>query len=230
MNWQQCHRPRSMSTPYPHICPPVDDPADFSFKIIVIGDSCVGKTSFINMFCEHVFKDNHTGTIGMDLNKRIIDIDGKKIRLHVWDTAGQERFRTLTTAYYRGATGIIILYDVTRESSFDNVTKWLEDVSRNVCSDTCKVLVGNKSDCTRVERVPIKRAVKLSESFDFPYIEASAKTGENVEKVFETITRQMIERYNKKMNTNRPLPPRPTTTEKIELLAKKKSAFSVCSC
>eukprot|EP00057_Strongylocentrotus_purpuratus_P030350 XP_781414.1 PREDICTED: ras-related protein Rab-8B [Strongylocentrotus purpuratus] len=229
-NWQQCHRPRSMSTPYPHFCPPIDDPADFSFKILVIGDTCVGKTSFINMFCEHVFKENGTGTIGMDLKKNIINVDGKKIRLLVWDTAGQERFRTLTTAYYRGAMGIIILYDVTRETSFDHVTSWLDDIARNVSPDICKVLVGNKSDFTRARRVPSKRAITLSEAFNFPYIEASAKTGENVENVFETLTRQMLDRYNKKMNTNRPLIARPTTTEKIELLAKKKSTFSVCSC
>ncbi|XP_072174223.1 ras-related protein Rab-13-like [Diadema setosum] len=221
-------RPRALSSPYPHICPPPDDPADFTFKVLVIGDTCVGKTSFINRFSDNDFRESVAGTIGMDMKKKLIDVDGKKIRLDVWDTAGQERFRTLTTAFYRGAAGIIILYDVTNEASFDHVTNWLEDVAVNVSPDIRKVLVGNKCDFQH-RRVVQKRAIILADAFEFPLFEASAKTGFNVDKAFENLARQMLSCYQRRMSTKKILE-RPFSAEKLEYMAKKKTTFTICSC
>ena len=117
---------------------------------MAIGDTMVGKTSLVMRYADDDFNENVLATIGIDFKIKTIDLHGKRVKLQIWDTAGQERFRTITSAYYRGADGIIMVYDVTNSESFENVKNWLKEVEDHASEDTCKLMIGNKNDCTNI--------------------------------------------------------------------------------
>ena len=119
---------------------------DHLYKIVLVGDSGIGKSSILQKYTRDEFSDNYINTIGVDFAVKTIEINGKNIKLQIWDTAGQERFRTITGAYYRGAMGLIIVYDVTNKESFDHLPYWMEEVQANANRDPVKVMGGNKSD------------------------------------------------------------------------------------
>ncbi|KAK9760953.1 GTP-binding protein, partial [Basidiobolus ranarum] len=119
---------------------------DHLIKLLLIGDSGVGKSCLLLRFCDDSFTPSFITTIGIDFKIRTIDLDGKRIKLQIWDTAGQERFRTITTAYYRGAMGIIVVFDVTDERSFNNVRNWIKNVEQHANEGVSKILIGNKCD------------------------------------------------------------------------------------
>eukprot|EP01083_Nonionella_stella_P151319 483325_1 len=119
---------------------------DYLFKTVLIGDSGVGKSCLLLRFADDSFTDSYISTIGVDFRFRTVSIDKKTVKLQIWDTAGQERFRTITSAYYRGAHGIIMVYDVTNPESFEHVEDWLTEVNRHASENTMKLLVGNKAD------------------------------------------------------------------------------------
>ncbi|XP_071788524.1 ras-related protein Rab-13-like [Asterias amurensis] len=179
-----------------------DVQADVTFKILVLGDSSVGKTCLICRFCENNFIDtgSHASTVGLDFKQRVVTLDGKKIQLQIWDTAGQERYRTLTTAYYRGAMGILLLFDVRNELSFNHITSWLENISQNASLDVCKVLVGNKCDDSSCKRVSTMRAINLASAFDLMFYETSAKMSVNVEPAFMALVKQMLTKQQQRSN------------------------------
>ena len=130
---------------------------DHLFKLVLIGDSGVGKSCLLLRFADFSFQESYISTIGVDFRFRTVDIGDKKVKLQIWDTAGQERFRTITSAYYRGADGIIMVYDVTNVESFENVKNWLKEVEDHASEDTCKLMIGNKNDCTN-KAVPYTKA------------------------------------------------------------------------
>ncbi|OQR74118.1 ras-related protein Rab-8A-like, partial [Tropilaelaps mercedesae] len=132
-----------------------------TYKILVLGDSNVGKTCIVHRFCDERFYDTYISTIGIDFKQKIINLDGTPVKLQIWDTAGQERFRTLTTAYYRGAMGILIMYDVTNMDSFNHLTYWLRNVDENASPDVVKVLVGNKCDASAQRQVETSQLAKV---------------------------------------------------------------------
>lgn len=162
------------------------------FKLVLIGDSGVGKSCLLLRFADDNFTDSYISTIGVDFRFRTITIDDKTVKLQIWDTAGQERFRTITSAYYRGADGIIMVYDVTSAESFDHVEEWLSEVDRYANESTVKLLVGNKADLVEEKQVPEDTAQGFSEKLGIPFLETSAKTATNVDAAFLTMAKELI--------------------------------------
>nr|ABW35317.1 Rab1B [Gymnochlora stellata] len=156
---------------------------DYLFKLLLIGDSGVGKSCLLLRFADQTYTPNYISTIGVDFKIRTIDLDGKTIKLQIWDTAGQERFRTITSSYYRGAHGIIVVYDVTDIDSFNNVKQWLCEIDRYACENVNKLLVGNKCDMEN-KAVDYATAKHFADQLEIPFIETSAKTGDQVEFAF----------------------------------------------
>ncbi|CAI9766280.1 unnamed protein product [Fraxinus pennsylvanica] len=133
----------------------------------------------------------------IDFKIRTIELDGKRIKLQIWDTAGQERFRTITTAYYRGAMGILLVYDVTDESSFNNIRNWIRNIEQHASDNVNKILVGNKADMDESKRaVPTSRGQALADEYGIKFFETSAKTNMNVEEVFFSIARDIKQRLS----------------------------------
>ena len=137
-----------------------DKSPDFLFKLVLIGDTGVGKSCILLRFADDAFTESYISTIGVDFRFRTIKVENKTVKLQIWDTAGQERFRTITSAYYRGADGIIMVYDVTNAESFGHVNDWLNEVNRYASESTCKLLVGNKNDMENKQARARARALR----------------------------------------------------------------------
>uniref|UniRef100_A0A8C9IFD0 small monomeric GTPase n=2 Tax=Piliocolobus tephrosceles TaxID=591936 RepID=A0A8C9IFD0_9PRIM len=173
---------------------------DYLFKLLLIGDSGVGKTCLLFRFSEDAFNTTFISTIGIDFKIRTIELDGKKIKLQIWDTAGQERFRTITTAYYRGAMGIMLVYDITNEKSFDNIKNWIRNIEEHASSDVERMILGNKCDMNDKRQVSKERGEKLAIDYGIKFLETSAKSSANVEEAFFTLARDIMTKLNRKMN------------------------------
>jgi len=165
---------------------------DYLFKLVLIGDSGVGKSCLLLRFADDNFTDSYISTIGVDFRFRTITVDKKIVKLQIWDTAGQERFRTITSAYYRGADGIIMVYDVTSSESFDHVEEWLIEVDRYANENTSKLLIGNKADLIDERQVSDDTAHKFADKLGIPFLETSAKTATNVDAAFLTMAKELI--------------------------------------
>ncbi|XP_022562703.1 ras-related protein RABD2b isoform X1 [Brassica napus] len=191
---------------------------DYLFKLLLIGDSGVGKSCLLLRFAVSIslslslslysvqcscccsfevvlllvqddsYLDSYISTIGVDFKIRTVEQDGKTIKLQIWDTAGQERFRTITSSYYRGAHGIIVTYDVTDQESFNNVKQWLNEIDRYASESVNKLLVGNKNDLTSQKVVSTETAQAFADELGIPFLETSAKNATNVEEAFMAMT------------------------------------------
>lgn len=168
--------------------------SDYLFKLLLIGDSGVGKSCLLLRFADDTYTESYISTIGVDFKIRTIELEGKTIKLQIWDTAGQERFRTITSSYYRGAHGIIVAYDVTDQESFNNVKQWLQEIDRYACENVNKLLVGNKSDLTTKKVVDYTTAKEFADHLNIPFLETSAKNATNVEQAFMTMAAEIKNR------------------------------------
>merc|ERR1712167_341749 len=164
-------------------------PYDMLIKLLLIGDSGVGKSCLLCRYSDDVFNSNFITTIGIDFKIRTIELDGKKIKLQIWDTAGQERFRTITQAYYRGAMGILLVYDVTDDKSFSNIRTWMRNIEQHANEQVVKILLGNKCDMPDKKMVAYEKGSDLAKEFTIQFFETSAKTNVNVEEAFTAIAR-----------------------------------------
>nr|XP_015813443.2 ras-related protein Rab-19 [Nothobranchius furzeri] len=172
-----------------------DDTFDFLFKIILIGDTNVGKTCVVQNFKSGMFTEKQQNTIGVDFTVRTVDIKGKRVKMQVWDTAGQERFRTITQSYYRSAHGAVIAYDITRSSTFNSVSHWIKEVELYGAANVVLVLIGNKCDLEQERQVPFEKACSLAkESSMLAALETSAKESRNVEEAFLMMARELMSR------------------------------------
>jgi Ras-related protein Rab-8A len=165
-------------------------------KLLLIGDSSVGKSSLLLRFAEDSFNQSFISTIGVDFKTRSIELDGEQVKLSIWDTAGQERFRTITAAYYRGANGIILVYDITSEVSFNNIRSWINNIEEHASDSVCKILVGNKCDMEDKRQVSTAQGQNLAKEFNIKFFETSAKADINVEKAFQAIARDSKKRFD----------------------------------
>jgi len=173
---------------------------DYLFKLLLIGDSGVGKSCLLLRFADDTYTESYISTIGVDFKIKTIEQEQKTVKLQIWDTAGQERFRTITSSYYRGAHGIISVYDVTDRESFHNVKHWLQEIDKYGAEGVNKLLVGNKSDLQSKKTVSYDEAKELADSFGIKFLETSAKNSNNVEEAFNTMAGEIKVRVACKQN------------------------------
>ena len=175
---------------------------DYLFKLVLIGDTCVGKSSLLVRFADDCFSENYITTIGVDFRFRTLQINKSTIKLQIWDTAGQERYRTITNAYYKGANGIIIVFDCTSKESFLNIDSWLQEVEKHSSENVNVMVLANKSDLDEVEVTDADMA-KFEEEKGIKIIKASAKTGQNVDESFLDMTKKLIIKQNQEGNQDK---------------------------
>lgn len=163
---------------------------DYLFKILLIGDSGVGKTSLLFRYVEDVFNPEFQSTIGVDFKICTLSVDGREVKMQLWDTAGQDRFRNIVASYYRGAHGIVLVYDVASTASFENLQNWMEEAKRHLDENVPRLLVGNKIDTAREVSTETGEAFARTHSMGF--IETSAKSAVNVRELFEQMVRSIL--------------------------------------
>jgi len=164
-----------------------DHAYDYLFKIVLIGDSGVGKSNILSRFTRNEFCLESKSTIGVEFATRTLQIEGKTIKAQIWDTAGQERYRAITSAYYRGAVGALLVYDITKRQTFENVQRWLRELREHADSNIVIMLAGNKADLNHLRAVSAADAQVLAENESLSFLETSALEALNVEKAFRTI-------------------------------------------
>ncbi|XP_054620551.1 ras-related protein Rab-42a [Dunckerocampus dactyliophorus] len=167
----------------------------YQFRMILLGDSTVGKSSLLKRFTDGVYTDVADPTVGVDFYARSLDIEpGVKIKLQLWDTAGQERFRSITTSYYRNSVGGLLVFDLTSRKSFEHVREWHQEVSEHILPHRMVfILIGHKSDLNKDRRVGRDEAEQLASELGIRYVETSAKCNSNVDRAFELLTRDIYE-------------------------------------
>lgn len=193
---------------------------DYSFKILLIGDCFVGKTTILNRLCGESPTISYVSTIGVDFKEKIIDVDDKKVKLRVWDTAGQERFNSITTAYYRGASAIILVYDVTDEFSFKNIQKWISMIESHSNENVKIFLIGNKCDLVSEKIIERSKGKQIAERHKCLFFETSAKLNINIKETFETVAYELMTFHNKRNNN--------MIVNQSVVIPKKKSTKECC--
>ena len=173
---------------------------DYIFKIVLIGDTCVGKSCILVRFSDDVFVENYVTTIGVDFRFKTMIVKNKIAKIQIWDTAGQERYRSITTAYYRGAAAIIICCDSTNKESFYNVNNWIDEISKYTDKDVDKLVLMNKCDLVEERQIDKNDISKFEKESGLKVMEVSAKTGNGVDKAFEYIIEKLIDKNEKKNN------------------------------
>ena len=167
---------------------------DYMFKIVLIGDSNVGKSCLLIRFADDWFTENYITTIGVDFRFRTLTVNKNTVKLQIWDTAGQERYRTITNAYYRGSDGILLWVDATNKKSLDNIPEWIAEIGKYTDEDVLKILLVNKSDLEGKIEITDDDLKKFSKMHSIPYIWTSAKSGLNVDDSFLKLTQSLIEK------------------------------------
>ena len=169
---------------------------EYLLKYIIIGDAAVGKSNLLLRFAQNDFKNEYQLTIGVEFGAKNIDINNKKFRLQIWDTAGQENYRSITRAYYKNSVCAILVYDISNRDSFDHISNWIEDCLAQSPKTVFMVLVGNKSDLNDNRKVSFQEGQDMARNNNMMFFETSAKTGENVEKIFEDSAKEISNKIN----------------------------------
>ncbi|KAI9917950.1 hypothetical protein PsorP6_012602 [Peronosclerospora sorghi] len=178
---------------------PREDEYDYLFKIVLIGDSGVGKSNLLSRFTRNEFNLESKSTIGVEFATKSIVAEGKTIKAQIWDTAGQERYRAITSAYYRGAVGALLVYDITKHGTFENVERWLKELRDHADANTVIMLVGNKSDLRHLRAVSTEEAMAFSEKNNLAFIETSALEATGVDTAFQRILTEIYKLMSRKI-------------------------------
>ncbi|KAG9008046.1 hypothetical protein FRB94_013811 [Tulasnella sp. JGI-2019a] len=188
---------------------------DYLFKVVLIGDSGVGKSNLLSRFTRNEFNLESKSTIGVEFATRSINVDGKTVKAQIWDTAGQERYRAITSAYYRGAVGALLVYDISKHATYVNVQRWLKELRDHADSNIVIMLVGNKSDLKHLRAVPTEEAKNFSTENGLSFIETSALDASNVEAAFQNILTEIYRIVSNKALESSQDPIKPTSSESI---------------
>ncbi|CAI0440141.1 unnamed protein product [Linum tenue] len=176
-----------------------DNADDYLFKIVLIGDSAVGKSNLLARFARDEFYPNSKSTIGVEFQTQKMDFDGKEVKAQIWDTAGQERFRAVTSAYYRGAVGALVVYDISRRQTFESIGRWLNELHTHSDMNVVTILVGNKSDLKEAREVTTAEGKALAEAQGLFFMETSALDSSNVTAAFETVVKEIYNILSRKV-------------------------------
>lgn len=195
---------------------------DVSSKVMLIGDSGVGKTCLLVRFKDGAFlSGSFISTVGIDFRNKVVDVEGTKVKLQIWDTAGQERFRSITRAYYRDANALLLLYDVSNKASFDNIRAWLGEINEYAQEDVVIMLLGNKADMTSERVIRTEDGERLANEYNVAFMETSAKTGMNVDLAFMAVAKDL-----KMKKTRKPTDPKFSVTDYVN---QEKQSVGCCS-
>ena len=164
---------------------------DLIFKLVLIGDSGVGKTNILSRYINNEFSYSSKSTVGVEFGSKIIKTNDKLIKIQIWDTAGQERYKSITSAYYKGAKGAFVVYDITRRDTFTNVDKWIGELKSTGNEDVFILLIGNKSDLEQERQVSTEEVTKKAEQLKIAFCETSALEGKNIEYAFQTVVEEV---------------------------------------
>ena len=168
------------------------------YKILLLGDSSVGKSCLLKRYTDNTFLDIHISTIGLDYKLKEVKLkDGKTVKVQIWDTAGQDRFRAITKNYYKGAQGIALIYDITNQITFENVRKWIDQIKEEVSEKVPIILVGNKIDIVEKRVIKKEDGESMAKEYGLLFSECSAKTGENIDSTFNQLVEKTVENYSK---------------------------------
>jgi Ras-related protein Rab-1A len=190
---------------------------DYIFKVLLLGNSDVGKSSLLLRFVDKTWTDSFVPTIGVDFKVKTMEIGDKTVKMQIWDTAGQERFRNVVASYFRGSNGILLIYDVTNRDSFKNLDNWLEVIENNASDNVLKILIGNKVDLVDDIEIKKEEGQQFANRYNMQFIETSAKLDTNVSEAFETLAKLMIEFNSKQV----PLTQKKTENKKLSSSAGK---------
>ncbi|CAL9763505.1 unnamed protein product [Musa acuminata subsp. burmannicoides] len=185
----------------------LDDEYDYLFKVVLIGDSGVGKSNLLSRFTRNHFSIDSKSTIGVEFATRTLQVEGKTVKAQIWDTAGQERYRAITSAYYRGALGALLVYDVTKPKSFENVDRWLKELRDHADANIVVMLIGNKTDLKHLRAVASEDAQSFAEKEGLSFVETSALEATNVEKAFQIVLAEIYRIISKKSLASSTQPP-----------------------
>ena len=179
-----------------------DDPDNYEqlYKIIIIGDSGVGKSNILGRYLHNEFKHDTKSTVGVEFGSKQLKVDGINIKLQIWDTAGEERYRAITSAYYKGSKGCFIVYDITSEISFENVEKWYEEIRKSAEKEISVILVGNKCDLENERKVSIELGQSKAKNLNCPFFETSALNNTNIVTAFQSISENIYNRCKNEKN------------------------------
>ena len=176
-----------------------DDNYEFMFKVVLVGDSFVGKTNIMSKYLKNEFHEDSKATVGVEFGSKQFNIEGHSIKAQIWDTAGQERYKAITSAYYKGAKGAFIVYDITRKNSFESIDKWINDVTSVADKKITIVLIGNKSDLEDQRQVTKEQGEDKANKLQVAFLETSAFSGENLEKAFQMMIKEVYKKCHEEM-------------------------------
>ena len=171
-----------------------EDSYDLLYKIIIVGDTCVGKSNILSRYIKDVFREDSKSTVGVELGNKLLKVKGTNTKLQIWDTAGQERYRSITSSYYKGSHGCFIVYDISNEQSFESVEKWFEQVQKEGSKDVSIILVGNKCDLENERQVPKEKGEEKAKQLNIPFFETSALSNINIGDIFTEIAENIFDR------------------------------------
>ena len=201
---------------------------DVLLKLVMIGDSGVGKTNILSRYLNNEFSLTSKATVGVEFGSTIVKKNGKLIKLQIWDTAGQERYKSITSAYYKGAKGAFVVYDITNKKTFKNIDKWIVELKANGNQDILVILIGNKLDLEKNREVNAEEVKKKAEELNAAYFETSALNGSNIAHAFDVIVGEMFNKFGEEEKNNKVKKDKKNKAVNIDVNDNKQKSKSGC--
>jgi small GTP-binding protein len=176
-----------------------DDNYEMMFKVVLVGDSFVGKTNIMSKYLKNEFHEDSKATVGVEFGSKEFNVEGHVIKAQIWDTAGQERYKAITSAYYKGAKGAFVVYDITRKSSFESIDKWISDLQSSADKKLTVVVIGNKCDLEDQRQITKEQGEEKASKLEVAFLETSAFSGENLDKAFEMMINEVYKKCHEEM-------------------------------